>query len=89
MNNMKNSSIALFSLYQYSYAYELEYSFHIMILTHELAYSFYVMNLTCRNLCLNFHAMYLSKIRVMLMWWFIVPSGVPKSFTYQSIGSES
>jgi hypothetical protein len=89
MNSMKNSSIALFLFYQYSCAYELEYSFHVIILTYELAYGFYVMSLACRTLCLIFHAIYMRKNRVMLRWRFIMPSGVPKSFTCRSVGSES
>ena len=60
-----------------------------MISTYELAYSFYVMNLTCRTLCLIFHAMNMHKNRVMLRWRFIMPSGVPKYFTCQSVVSES
>jgi hypothetical protein len=89
MNSMKSSSKVLLSFYQYSYTYELEYSFHVMILTYELAYSSYVMSLTCRTLFLIFHAMYMHKNRVMLRWWFIMPLGVPRSFTCRSIGSES
>jgi hypothetical protein len=55
MNTMRISSKVLLSFYQYSCAIELEYSFHVMILTYELVYSFYVMSLTCRTLCLNIH----------------------------------
>ena len=77
MNTMKSSSIALFSYLQYSSAYKLDYSFHVMILTYELAYSFYVMNLKCKTLCLIIHITYMSRIRAKLRWPFIVPSGVP------------
>ena len=89
MNNIKNTFTFLLSYDQYSYAYELEYSSYVMIMAYELAYSSYVMNLTCRTLSLIIHASYMSKIRAMLRWRFIVPSGVPKSFTCRSVGSES
>ena len=89
MNKMNHFSKVLFSTYQYSHTYELEYSSYVMIMAYELAYSSYVMNLTCRTLSLIIHASYMSKIRAMLRWWFIVPSGVPKSFTCRSVGSES
>ena len=89
MNTMRNSSKVLLSFYQYSCAIELEYSFHVMILTYELAYSFYVMSLTCRTFCLIIYITYMIRIRAMLLWRFIVPSGVPKSFTCRFIGSES
>ena len=89
MNKMKHFSKVLFSTYQYSHTYELEYSSYVMIMAYELSYSSYVMNLTCRTLSLIIHASYMSKIRAMSRWRFIVPSGVPKSFTCRSIGSES
>ena len=89
MNKMNHFSKVLFSTYQYSHTYELEYSSYVMIMAYELAYSSYVINLTCRTLSLIIHASYMSKIRAMLRWWFIVPSGVPKSFTCRSVGSES
>ena len=81
MNKMNHSFKVLFPTYHYSHTYELEYSLYVKILAYELAYSSYVMNLTCRTLSLIIHASYMSKIRAMLRWWFIVPSGVPKSFT--------
>jgi hypothetical protein len=76
MNNMKSSS------YQYSCVYELEHSFHVMILTYELTYSFCVMNLTCRTLCLIFHITCMNRIRAKLRWWFVVLSGLPMSYAY-------
>ena len=81
MNNMKSSSIVLFSTYQYSYAYDLEYSSYVMILAYELEYSSYVMNLAYRTLSLIIHTTYMIRIRAKLRWRFIVPLGVPKSFT--------
>ena len=87
MNTMRISSKVLFSYYQYSCAIELEYSFHVIIMTYELAYNFYAMRVTCRTLCLIIHITYMSRMRVKLRWWFIVPLGVPKSFTYRYVGS--
>jgi hypothetical protein len=89
MNNMMSSSKVLFSYYQYSYAYELEYSFHVMILTYELAYSFYVMKLTCRTLSLIIHITCMIRIRAKLRWRFVVSSGLPMSYACRSVGSES
>jgi len=89
MNNMKNSSKVLLLFYQYSCSIELEYSFHVMILTYELAYSFYVMILTCRTLFLIIHITYMIRIRTKLSWQFVVPLGLPMSYTCRSIGSES
>ena len=86
MNTIKCSSKYLLSYHLYSSAYELDYSFHVMILTYELAYSLYVMILTCSTLCQIIHITYMSRIRAKLRWRFIMPLGVPKSFTYQSIG---
>ena len=64
--NMKKSSKVLLSYYQNSCAIELEYNFHVIIMTYELAYSFYVMSLTCRTLCLIIHmtCMNRSTVRV-------------------------
>ena len=50
MNNMKNSAKSLFSLYQYSYAIELEQSPYVICLAY-------------RTLCLNAHATYMVRIR--------------------------
>ena len=55
MNIMRISSEILLSYYKYSCAIELEYSFHVIIMTCELAYSFYAMSLTCRTFCLIIH----------------------------------
>ena len=50
MNNiMKSSSIVMLSYHLYSSAYELEYSFHIIIMIYELAYS----DLNMSNFMLN------------------------------------
>jgi hypothetical protein len=88
MNIMKSSSIFKLSSYSYSNAYELEYSCtHVIIMIYELAYSSGVMILTCLTLCLNIHMTSMSRSRVRLGWWFVVPSGLPISFTYRSVGS--
>ena len=89
MNNMKNSSKVLLSFYPYSSAYELEYSFHVIIMTYELAYSFYAMSLTCKTLCLNIHITCMIRNRAELRWRFIDPLGLPMSYACRSIGSES
>ena len=45
----------MLSYHKYSSAYELDYSFHVIILTYELAYCLYAMILTCSTLCLTIH----------------------------------
>jgi hypothetical protein len=88
MNTMKSSSIFKLSSYSYSNAHELEYSCtHVIIMIYELAYSLGVMILTSLTLCLDIHMMSMSRSRVRLEWRFIVPSGLPISFTYRSVGS--
>ena len=89
MNTMKSSSIALFSYYQYSNAYELDDSSHVIIKIYVRAYSLCVMILTCRTSCLIIHITYMSRIRAKLRWWFIVPLGVPLSYGCQLVGSKS
>ena len=84
---MKSSSIFKLSYLIYSFAYELEYSLdHVIIMIYELAYSLCVMILACRTLCLIIYITYVSRIRDKLRWRFIVPSGVPRSFTCRSVG---
>ena len=73
----------------YSHTYELEYSYHVIILIYELVYSLYVMKVAHMTLCLNTHITYIIRIRVKLRLQFIVPLGVPKFFTYRSIGSRT
>ena len=75
------------SSYNYSHAYELEYSYYVMILIYELVYSLYVRRVAYITLCLTTHITYTVGFRAKLRWWFIVLSGVPKSFTYRSVGS--
>ena len=87
MNILKKSSKVLLSYYQYSCAIELDYSLHVIIVTRELTYSFYVMSLTCRTLCLIIHMTCMIRSRAKLKWRFIIPLGLPISFTCRSIGS--
>ena len=70
----------------YSHTYELEYSYCVMILIFELAYSLCVKRVAHLTLSLNTHITYIIRIIAKLRWWFIMPSGVPKSFTCRSIG---
>jgi hypothetical protein len=83
-----SSSKVLLS-FHYSCAYELDYSFHVIILTYELAYSLYVMILTCSTLCLTIHMTCMSRSRARLRWRFVIPSGLPMFFACRSIGSKS
>jgi hypothetical protein len=90
MDNMKISSLVMFSYLLYSNAYELEYSCqHVIIMTYELAYSLWIMIITCSTSCLTFHTIYMIRIRAKLRWQFGVPSGVPMSYACRSVGSES
>ena len=52
MNTNRISSKVMLSFYKYSCAIELEYSFHVIIMTYELAYSFYAM-LNMQNIMLK------------------------------------
>jgi len=73
----------------YSHTYELEYSYCVIILIYELVHSLYVMKVAHMTLCLNTHITYIIGIRAKLRWQFIVPLGVPKFFTYRSLGSRT
>jgi hypothetical protein len=79
----------MLSSYNYSHTYELEYSLYVMILIYEQVHSLYVMRVAYMTLCLITHITYIIRIRAKLRWRFIVPSGVPKSFTCRSVWSES
>ena len=87
--HIKSSSIVMLSYLQYSNAYELDYSSHVIIMIYELAYSLHVMILTCRTLCLIINMTYMCRIRAKLRWRFIMPLGVPKFFAYRSVGSRT
>ena len=82
-----SSSKVMLSSYIYSHAYKLEYSYYVMTLIYELVYSLCVMRVAYMTLCLTTHITYIIRIRAKLRWWFIVLSGVPKSFTYRSVES--
>jgi hypothetical protein len=86
MNISMGSSKVMSSLYNYSYPFELEYSYYVMFLIYELVRSLYVMRVAYLTLCLNNHIIYIIGIRAKLRWWFIMPSGVPKFFTCRSVG---
>ena len=77
----------MLSYYNYSHAYELEYSCCVIILIYDLVYSLCIMRIAYMTLCLTTHITYIIGIRAKLRWWFIMPSGVPKPFTYRSVGS--
>ena len=89
MNRDMSSSKVILSYDIYSHTYELEYSCYIIILIYELVYSLYVMKVAHLTLYLNIHITYIIGIRAKLRWRFIVPLGVPKFFTYRSIGSRT
>ena len=86
-NGDMSSSKVMLSYDIYSHTYELEYIYCVIILIYERVYSLCVMKVAHLTLCLNTHITYIIGIRAKLRWPFIVPSGVPKYFTYQSIGS--
>jgi hypothetical protein len=88
------------SSYEYSLCYELEYSHvdifmiyeleysHVNIfMIYELEYSPQVMFISYLAQCFIVHAMFMNRFRLILRWWFIILSGMPKSFTCQSVGS--
>ena len=81
MKRNMSSSKVMSSSYNYSHTYELEYSLYVMILTYELEHSLYVMRLAYMTLCLTIHITHIIGNRAKLRWRFIVPLGVPKSFT--------
>ena len=79
INNMSSSKVML-SYDIYSHTYELEYSYCVIILIYELVYSLCVMCVAYMTLCLTTHITYIIRIRAKWRWWFIVSSGVLKSF---------
>jgi hypothetical protein len=87
MNRNMSSSKVMLSSYNYSHTYELEYRYCVIILIYELVYSLYVMRVAHLTYCLNTYITYINRIRAKLRWRFIMPSGVPKSFTCRSVGS--
>jgi hypothetical protein len=70
------------SSYQYSCCYEIEYSHADILVIYDLEYSPYVMIISHLTRCFIVHSMLLNRFRLMLRWWFIMLSGMPKPFTY-------
>jgi hypothetical protein len=62
------------------------YSHVSIFMVYELVYSSYDMFMLYLAKSFNVHIMCMIRYRLMLRWWFIMLSGTPKSFTYQSIG---
>ena len=87
MNRNMSSSKVMLSYDIYSHTYELEYSYCAMILIYVLVKSLCVMRVAHLTLCLNNHITYIIRIRAKLRWRFIMSLGVPKFFTYRSVGS--
>jgi hypothetical protein len=75
------------SSYQYSCCYELEYNYIDIFMIYELEYSPYVMFMSYLTPCFIVHTMFMIRFRLMLRWWFIMLSSMPKSFTCRSVGS--
>jgi hypothetical protein len=77
--------------------YELAYSLCVMIvmcsydmiLVYELVHSPYARFSSYKTLYLNIHTICLLGFRAKYRWWFIMPSGTPKSFTRRSVGSRT
>jgi hypothetical protein len=84
-----------YSLHVIILTYELAYSLCVMIvicsygmiLVYELVHSPYARVSSYKTLCLNIHTICLLGFRAKYKWWFIMPSGRPKSFTCRSVGS--
>jgi hypothetical protein len=87
MNRIMSSSKVMLSYYIYGHHYKLEYGYCVMIMIYELVQSLCVMRVAHLTLCLTNHITCITGIRVKMRWRFIVPLGVPKFLTYQSIGS--
>ena len=88
-NNTMSSSIVMLSYHEYSGAYELEYSFHVIIMIYELAYSLCVMILTCLTLCLTIHMTCMSRSRTRVEVVVCRSFGVAYILACQSLGLES
>ena len=88
-NTMKSSSMVMLSYHLYSCAYELEYSFNIIIMIYELAYSLCVMILTCSTLSLIIHITYMSRSRARVGVVVCRSFGFAHILACQSMGLES
>ena len=89
MNTKRISSIVMLSYHEYSGAYELEYSFHVIIMIYELAYNICVMILACSTLSLTIHMTCMSKSRARVGVTVRCTFGFAHILTCRSIGSES
>jgi hypothetical protein len=89
INIMKISSKVILLYYEYSSAYELEYSCLVKIMIHELAYSLCVMILTCSTLCLIIHMICMSRSRARVEEVVHRSFGFAYILAYRSVGSES
>jgi hypothetical protein len=78
---MVNNSYILVMLYLTSHN-------HVDIaMAYELAYSPQVMFILYMIQCFHVHTIVMNRNRFTLRWWFIMLSGMPKFFTYRSVGS--
>jgi hypothetical protein len=88
-NTMKSSSLVMLAYHLYSSAYELEYSFHVIIMIYKLAYSLCVMILTCSTLNLIIHMTCMSRSRARVGVVVHLSFGFAHILACQSIGLES
>ena len=79
--------IVMSSSYLYSLYLELEYSHLDIFMIYELEYSPYIMLISYMTQSFIVHIMFMDTFRIMLMWWFIILLGTPKSFTCRPVGS--
>ena len=79
--------IVMPSSYLYSLYFELEYSLLDISMIYELEYSPYIMFISYLAQSFIVHIIFIVRNRFMLRWWFIMLSGMPKSFTFRSVGS--
>jgi hypothetical protein len=79
----------MLSYLQYSSAYELVYSFLVIIMIYELVYSLCVMILTCLTLCLIIHMTCMSRSRARDEVVVRRSIGFAHILAYRSVGSES
>jgi hypothetical protein len=88
-NTMKSSSKFLLSYHSYSSAYELDYSFHVIIMIYQLAYSLCVMILTCSTLRLIIHMTCMSRSRTRVEVIVRRSFGFAHILACRSVGPES
>ena len=81
--------IVMSSSYLYSLYFELEYSHLDISMIYELEYSPYIMLISYLTQSFIVQIMFMDRFRIMLRLWFIMLSGMPKSFTCRSVGSRT